>query len=69
MVIADEYPDEVKPYIEMIDIAIMDMQDADRANEIYRRGISLLKAQEDKESLASMYSAIRSRLESAPAAT
>lgn len=60
--IAKEYPDEVKPYIEMIDIAIVNLQDPDRANEIYKLGISLLNNIEDKEALASMYRAIRSRL-------
>ncbi len=61
--IAADYPTEVQPYIEMIDIAVMDLKDPDRANEIYRRGVSVLKKQQDRESLATMYSAIRSRLD------
>ena len=60
--IAEEYPEEVRPYIEMIDIAIVNLKDPERANKIYQRGISLLNNIEDKEALASMYRAIRSRL-------
>lgn len=60
--IAEEYPDEVKPYVEMIDIAIRDLKDPDRANAIYRRGVSRLRKDEDKEVLARMHGAIRTRL-------
>jgi hypothetical protein len=60
--IAQDFPDEVQPYIEMIDIAIVNLGDAGRANRIFQRGVSALKKDEDKEALASMYSAIRTRL-------
>lgn len=60
--IAREYPDEVKPYIEMVDIAVVNLRDPERANAIYQRGVSLLKKEEDKEVLARMYGAIRTRL-------
>ena len=64
--LAEAYPDEVKPYIEMIDISILNLKDPERANEIYRRGVALLKKVEDKEALATMYSAIRTRLDAKP---
>ena len=64
--IAQEYPEETKPYIEMIDIAIRYLKDPERANAIYRRGIAVLKRDKDRESLAIMYSAIRTRLNSRP---
>jgi hypothetical protein len=64
--IAEDYPGEVKPYIEMIDISIVHLKDPDRANEIYQRGVSLLKKEGDKEVLATMYSAIRTRLNAKP---
>jgi hypothetical protein len=64
--IAQEYPKETKPYIEMIHIAICDLNDPERANEIYRRGVFLLKKDDDKEVLATMYSAIRTRLNAKP---
>lgn len=64
--IAEEYPDEAKPYIEMIDIAIVHLNDPDRADAIYQRGISQLKKDEEKEVLARMYGAIRTRLNARP---
>lgn len=60
--IAADYPGEVKPHVAMIDIAIVDLKDADRAQAIFQRGVEGLKKQEDKETLARMYSAIRTRL-------
>jgi hypothetical protein len=64
--IAADHPDEAKPYIEMIDICIVHLKDPVRANEIYQRGMSLLKMDKDKEALATMYSAIRTRLDAKP---
>jgi len=64
--IAEEFPDELKPFVEMIDIAIRDFKDPARAKEIYQRGIALLKREKDREALAKMYSAIRTRLNSRP---
>jgi hypothetical protein len=64
--IAQDHPDEVKPYIEMIDLAIVNLKDPDRANAIYQRGMSLLQKDEDKAVLAKMYSAIRTRLNAIP---
>ena len=64
--IANDFPRELKPYIDMIDVAIVDLRDAGRANAIYQRGIAALKKAEDKETLARMYHAIRSRLNSQP---
>lgn len=60
--IANEFPRELKPYIDMMDIAIVDLKDPDRANAIYQRGIAALRKIEDKETLARMYQGIRSRL-------
>lgn len=64
--IARDYPDDVVPYIAMIEIAIIDLKDPQRANAFYRRGISLLKKEQDREALARMYSAVRSRLKTRP---
>jgi tetratricopeptide (TPR) repeat protein len=58
----EEYPQETQAYVEMIDIAIVDLNDAERANRIYQRGMSTLKDEDSKGALAQMYSAIRSRL-------
>jgi tetratricopeptide (TPR) repeat protein len=64
--IAADYPDELKPYIAMIEIAIENLKDADRANAIFQRGIELLKDADDKDTLARMYRATRSRLNARP---
>ena len=64
--IADEYPAEVRPYIEMIDISIVNLKDPDRADEIFQRGISVLKKEADKEVLAKTYSVIRTLLNAKP---
>jgi len=64
--IAEDHPDEVKPYIEMIDIAIVNLKDPDRANAIYQRGVSLLSKEDDKAVLPRMYGAIRTRLNAKP---
>lgn len=64
--IAADYPDEVKPYIEMINISIVNLKDPDRANEIFQRGVSILRKDRDKEVLATMYGAIRTRLDAKP---
>ena len=64
--IAEEYPEEVHPYIEIIDITIVKLKDPERANATYQRGMSVLKKDEDKEVLARMYSAIRTRLNAKP---
>lgn len=62
--IAADYPDQVKPYIDMIDISIVNLKDPNRANEIFQLGIASLKRDQDKEALSIMYSAIRTRLNS-----
>lgn len=64
--IAEEYPEEVQPYVEIIDIAIVKLKEPERANATYQRGMSVLKKDEDKEALARMYSAIRTRLNAKP---
>jgi hypothetical protein len=64
--IIENYPDEVRPYIEMIDIAIRNLKDPERANQIYQRGMANLKKDEAKQVLVQMYSAIRTRLNAKP---
>jgi hypothetical protein len=64
--IASEFPDEVKPYIHIIDICIRNLKDPARANEVFQRGLASLKKEEERETLARMYSGIRTRLNSKP---
>jgi hypothetical protein len=64
--IAAANPGEVRPYVEMIDIAIVDFKDAERANALYQRGLACLPKPEDKDALARAYAATRTRLDPKP---
>ena len=67
LAISREHPQELKPYIEMIDIAIMDMRSADLAESTLHHGLQTLDSEQARGSLSRMYKAISSRLEtSAP---
>ncbi|MDX1680145.1 MAG: hypothetical protein R3242_05370 [Akkermansiaceae bacterium] len=57
--IAEDYPDELKPYLEMIDIALSDLKDPDRAELIYRRGVLEFEDAEDRKRLAQRLSGLR----------
>jgi len=57
--IAQDYPSELRPYIEMIDISLTELRDSNRADEIYQHGISLLEREDDRKHLANAYRAIR----------
>ena len=65
--IAGEHPQEVQPYVEMIDIAIVNLHGPERAKAILQRGFFILKKDEDREALVRMYCAITTRLNSRPA--
>lgn len=56
--IAEEYPSEVKPYIEMIEIAVVHLRNADRATRIYRTGLATLTEAKDRNVLSEMYAGI-----------
>lgn len=60
--IARDYPGEVRPYIEMIHIAVVNLKDTERASRIYQAGSAALMKDEDKRVLAGMYKAILSRM-------
>lgn len=65
--IAEQYPDEVKPYIDMIDLAVVHLADGKRAQRIYREGMSRLADVDARATLQRMYRAIRSRMDQNPA--
>lgn len=50
----------------MIDLAIHDLKDPDRANAIYQQGIAHLKKAADKDMLAQVYAETRTRLDVRP---
>ena len=60
--IVQDYPEELKPYIDMIEIAIRHYRDPERANRIFLQGIATLQNQDDRDTLSRMYRGIRSRI-------
>jgi hypothetical protein len=64
--IAACYPGETKPFIDMIEIAIVRLHDSDLAERIYDRGIRSLATDAQRETLSRMYVALRSTLTHRP---
>jgi hypothetical protein len=64
--IAEQYPGEVRPYLAMMEIAIVDLKDPERGSAVYEKGMSAITTPEDQETLSSFYIAHCSRLAGAP---
>ena len=64
--IAAAHPDEVRPWLEMIDLAVHDPKDAHRANAIFQTGIARLKKPADQDALAQVYAEVLTRLDARP---
>ncbi|MDD5521188.1 MAG: tetratricopeptide repeat protein [Kiritimatiellae bacterium] len=60
--IIQEFPNEVKPHVDMINIAVRWLNDDELAEKLFQRGMSLLKNHEDRETLSVTYANIRTRL-------
>ncbi len=52
--IANQLPQEVGPYIAMMDIAVLNFSDRERALAIFRDGIAALEQEADREQLRAM---------------
>ncbi len=65
--IAAAHPDEVRPWLEMIAIAVHDLRDPTRADAICRQGLAYLKKEADRELLRRMHAAEKTRLDIHPA--
>jgi len=65
--IAREHQQEIKPYAEMIDIAVVDLKDKKLADEVLSLGQATLKNEEDRAALAKTHEIICSRLDTIPA--
>ena len=59
--IAESFPGEIQPWLGMIEIAVQSLNDMDRAQRIFERGVAALPTPEAKETLAVMFRGIRSR--------
>ncbi len=64
--IAAAYPGEIRPWLDMIAIAIEDLKDPDRAQALFERGLAALKNPDDRDLLAKTYAEIRTRLDVPP---
>lgn len=64
--IAHEFPGDVKPYVEMIDMAVVNLHDGERARMIFYKGLTELENEEDKAVLKQMYEATMTRLHPEP---
>jgi len=60
--IAEKYPREVKPWIEMLEVAVVSLNDEQRAQAIFEEGMTALDDEDRRSVLERMYSAISSRL-------
>ena len=60
------YPGEVRPYCDMVDIVLRHLDDPERAEVIYRKGMETLEDQEAKEVLARHFRAAKSRAAARP---
>ena len=59
-----EFPGEVKPYVEMIDIAVVSLKDGPLAESIFQKGMAAFEKREEvRQRLETRYKEIRSRLE------
>ena len=64
--IAVEYPGESKPYIQMIEIAVVDLHDRDRARAVFHDGLAALSDDNDKQNLRRFYDATLTRFDPKP---
>lgn len=64
--IAAAYPDEVRPWLDMLAIAIEDLKAPARAQAYFERGIAALKNPDARDLLAKTYAEIRTRLDPRP---
>jgi hypothetical protein len=56
--ITGKYPEEIKPYIEMMDIAILDLKDSKLTKAIFDRGLSSLQNDNDRDVLKIAYATV-----------
>ena len=64
--IAAAHPDEIRPWLEMIDLAVHDLQNPVRARAIFERGVAALNNPSDRDLLAKAYSEDLTRLDVRP---
>lgn len=58
--IAAKYPKETKPYVDMMEIAFVRLKDPQRARQIFQRGLTVLRTDQQRAALTRMYEAYQS---------
>jgi len=59
--IAEDYPDEIKPWLEMIEVALHELKDPARAELIYQKAVLQFEDEKNRERLANQLSGLRLR--------
>ena len=67
--ILSQFPEEFRPHLDMIEIALLDLRDPARARALYLRALDHVKTPADKASLETIYSETLTRLAPKPAHT
>jgi hypothetical protein len=62
--IAEEHPREVRPYLEMMDVAATNLQDRKRTDLVLQKGMLAVGNEDDQRMLVRMHEAIVSRMKS-----
>jgi len=60
--IVREHPGELRAYVEMMDMAVVNLKDRHRAERIYEQGMLIIQNEDDRRALGAMHRAISSRL-------
>ena len=53
--LAKKYPDEIRPHVEMLQIVMTNLQDPERAEQLYLHSMQLLRKREDKAAITQLY--------------
>ncbi len=67
--ILSQFPEEFRPHLDMIEIALLDLRDPARARALYLRALDHAKTPADKAALETIYSETLTRLTPKPAHT
>jgi hypothetical protein len=59
--IVAEHPQELKAWINLLDVALLDLDDPKRAATLYETGMNTLKKPEDRDQLATLYTVFLAR--------
>lgn len=60
--IADEYPDESKPYIEIISILAFSLNDMNRATDVYKKGLAKLTSSKQRQALSTFFRHLKNKV-------